>query len=209
MPDILPGFEYSVSARRYRDLASGRFVARVDVMRQMETLTSNLESRLGALAQALADGQLSPAYFTEQARTELRRAHLQQTALAVGGWDRIDSRQYGRAGQALRQDYARLVELARGVQDGSVTLPQALNRIQGYAGNARRGFMEAERDMLRASGHEYEERRRLGVAEHCEKCVELAAMSWQPLGVLPIPGDGSTPCGTHCRCTIERREVTE
>lgn len=208
MPDILPGFTWSNSLQRYRQLDTGRFVSRRDILGVMEAQTTGLESRLGALTQALADGQLSPAWYLEQASTELRRAHLQQRALGAGGWDRLTARDYGSVGRKLRDDYARLVTLAQGIQDGTVTLPQAMTRIQGYAGSARLEFMEAERQRQQADeGMALIEKRNLAVAEHCGDCLELHSRGWQPVGVLPLPGDGSTECGTHDRCTIVSRQV--
>lgn len=208
MPDILPGFEYSRSASRYRDSSTGRFVSQRSITELLDTQVSGMERRLGALTMAMYEGQLSPAFWAEQMRTELRRGHLQNIALGMGGWSQISAQQFGRAGHALRDDYKRIARLAEEMQRGEVSLPQALNRVAGYAGSARLQYWEAERDGLRQSGREFEERRRLGTAEHCEKCVEFHNMSWQPLGVLPPPGTG-TPCGNWCKCTMERREVTE
>lgn len=207
-PNVLPGFSWSKSAQRYRSDASGKFTSRQDIISLMESQVNGLESRLGALAQAVADGNLAPAYFAEQARTELRRAHLQQISLAVGGWERISSQQYGKAGQALRQDYARVIELARGLQDGAVTLPQAMNRVQGWAGNARLQFFAADKDVrnqaARDNGMALLMIRDLGTAEHCLSCVDYYQRGYQP--DLPAPGTQSE-CGTHCRCGLRYREV--
>lgn len=206
MADILPGFLYDRSNARYRNTSTGRYVARRDILGLLDTQINAAERRLGDLVTALHEQRISPAIFQEQMRTELRRLHLQNAALGAGGFDRLTAREYGRAGQMLRTDYERLTNLARDIVDGRATLPQALNRVQGYAGQARQNFLEAERDAARATGRDYEERRRLGVAEHCNDCVGYAERSWQPLGVLPVPGTSSV-CGTHCRCTLERREV--
>ena len=50
-----------------------------------------------------------------------------------------------------------------------------------------------------------EERRRLGGSEHCDDCIEMAD-EWQPIGTLPVPGQGSV-CGSNCRCTMEYRSA--
>lgn len=208
MAEVLPGFTYSQSAQRYRNLSTGKFTSRADILSIMEAQTTGLESRLGALTQALADGNLAPAWYLEQARTELRRAHLQQISLAVGGWDRVDARQFGRVGRALRDDYARIVDLTRGVVDGTVTLPQAMNRIRGYAGNARLQFFDADKDTRReaadVNGMVLLMIRDLGVAEHCSDCVEYYHQGWAV--ELPAPGTASQ-CTTHCRCGLRYKEV--
>lgn len=161
---------------------------------------------MGALATAVSEGRLAPAWAAEQMRTELRRAHLQNRALAVGGWDRLTPADFGSVGRRLRDDYPRVIDLVRGLQDGKVSLPQAMNRITGYAGSARLECLEAERQRLLAgTGEALLMIRDLGVAEHCDSCVEYYQQGWQ--ADLPLPGEQSE-CGVRCRCSIRYREVT-
>lgn len=205
--DILPGFSYSRSAQRYRSDATGKFVSRAEITGLMESQVNGLENRLGALAQAVADGNLAPAYFAEQARTEMRRAHLIERSLGAGGWDRLNSQDYGSVGRRLRDDYARIVNLAQGLTDGTVTLPQAMNRIQGWAGSARVEFLEAQRQRQQASeGMVLIEKRNLSASEHCADCLNFYEQGWQQAGILPVPGTGSV-CRERCRCSIVSREV--
>lgn len=49
-----------------------------------------------------------------------------------------------------------------------------------------------------------EERRVLGVADHCPDCIDYADMGWQPIGTLPDPGVGSV-CQSNCHCHKEFR----
>jgi len=45
---------------------------------------------------------------------------------------------------------------------------------------------------------------RLGIAEHCWECPILAQNSPYTKGTLPkIPGEGTTACGTSCKCSLE------
>lgn len=205
MADVLPGFEYSQGASRYRDQSTGRFVARADIMDLLETQTNGLERRVGALTQAMHEGSLAPGYWADQVRTELRRAHLQERALGAGGFDRLTQSDYGSVGRKLRDDYQRIANLAQGIQDGTVTLPQAMTRIQGYAGNARLEFYEAQRQRMAANiGETVMMIRDLGAAEHCVSCVEYYGQGWAYN--LPNPGEASE-CGTHCRCDLRLRTV--
>lgn len=210
MADVLPGFTFSRDTARYHNTSTGRFVARRDVLNLMDRSINTAERRLGDLVTALHEQRISPGIFQEQMRTELRRLHLQNAALGSGGFDRLGPREYGRAGQMLRGDYQRLSNLAQGIVDGNVSLPQALNRVSGYAGTARSNFLAAERDAARDGaqrrGVRMEERRRLGASEHCVDCVRYAGLGWQPLGTLPVPGEASI-CSRNCRCSLERREV--
>lgn len=205
MADVLPGFEYSQGTSRYRDQSTGRFVARADIMDLLETQTGGLERRLGGLTQAMHEGSLAPGYWADQVRTELRRAHLQERALGAGGWDRLTQSDFGATGRKLRDDYARIVNLAQGIQDGTVSLPQAMTRIQGYAGNARLEFYEAQRQQVQVTlGETLLMIRDLGASEHCQDCIGYYAQGWAYS--LPNPCEGSQ-CGTHCRCDLRLRTV--
>lgn len=208
--EILPSYTWSRDVARYRSTETGRFTARRDIINLLETQVSSAERRLGELTTAYYEGRVSASTFQVTMRDELRQLHSQQRALGAGGWDRMDNRAWGAVGGRLGGfggDYERMTNLAQAIANGEVTLPQALNRINGYVGNSRIQFWEAEREAARQTGRRYEEARRLGSAEHCNSCVDYAAQGWQPLDTLPSPGVDSE-CGTHCRCTLERREVT-
>lgn len=208
MADILPSFTYDRSVARYRNTATGQFVARGRVMSLLDTQIRGAEQRLGDIVTAMHEGRLAPGTGQLLMRDELRRLSLQNAALAKGGMERLTFADYGRAGRQLRDTYARVTGLARDLQDGKVSLDQALNRVRGYVGEARVNYFKAERESLQATGKQYEQRRRLNPAEHCRGCIRYASLGWRPIGELPPPGDGSTPCGAFCRCTMETREVT-
>lgn len=204
---ILPGYSFDRSAAQFRSSATGQFVSRERITGLLDTQIRGAEDRLGGIISAVHEGAMSPGYGQVVIRDELRRLHLQNAALGAGGFDRLTFREYGRAGRLLREDYARMTRLINEVKAGKVTLPQALQRVHGYVGSARVNFLEAERDAARNSGRPFEERRRLNANESCADCVRYAGMGWQPIGVLPIPGNASR-CKSNCRCALERREVT-
>ena len=212
MADILPGFTWATFAEanktRYRNTATGQFVSRATVHSLLEAQVSSAENRLGDLTRALFDGRVSPSTWQVTMRDELRRSHLQGAALGIGGIDRMSFVEYGRAGGLLRNDYARLTDLAQGVQDGTVTLPQALERVRGYVGNARISYYEAERTALLNRQMPWDMLlimiRDLGAAQHCADCSEYHAAGWSYS--LPSPGT-MCECSTHCRCGIRYRDV--
>ncbi len=205
--EILQSYTWNRETARYRNTSSGKFVARRDIVSLLQTQTDSAEHRLGEMVTALHEGRIDSSTWQVTMRDELRRLGSQNMALGIGGWDRASFAQWGRLGGYLQADYQRMTDLAQGIAAGEVTLPQALNRVSGYVISARRNYFEADRDAMAASGGQFEERRTLGTAEHCDDCIDLAAQSWQPMGELPIPGEG-TICGSHCACDMERREVT-
>ncbi len=205
--DVLPGYTFNPSTHRYRANATGRFVARRDVLSLLDTQVSSAGARLGDLTTALHEGRIAPGVWADQMQNELRRLHSQNRALAVGGWDRMTAADWGAVGGRLRGDYARVVRLAQDIQAGAVTLPQALNRVDGYIGNARVQFWNGERERRQVgAGNVAIELRTLGTAEHCGDCVDYHDRGWCVAGELPPPGVDSE-CTTHCRCSMAWRAV--
>jgi hypothetical protein len=208
MADILPGYRYSNEANRYVSNVTGRFVARREIMGLLNAQTNQGGDRLVDLATALRDGRISRGVFAEQFALEIKRQHLQNRALGAGGWDRLTAADYGAVGGKLQADYRRLLNFADAIANGEITIAQALNRANMYAGNARTQYWDAWRSRNRAGvGRTLIEKRNLGAAEHCGDCTALHARGWQMAGQLPTPGDGSTECLSNCRCTLEVREV--
>lgn len=207
MADVLPGFTWSRDVGRYRSNATGRFVARRDIIGLLDTQINSAETRLGELVTALHEKRIDASTWQSVMRDELRRLHLQNAALGAGGFDRLTNREFGRAGALLREDYARMTQLAHDIANDEVTLPQALNRVRGYVGSARLNYYAADRDAARITGRRYEERRFLHASESCGDCIDYAGRGWVDEGTLPLPCEGSQ-CTKYCRCTLERREVT-
>lgn len=208
MADILRGYTYSRSAARYRDTATGKFIAKSRVTQLLEANVNSAEDRMAQIVQGLYAKEIAPSMGQILMRDEVRRLSLQNAALGKGGIEQLDFRDYGRAGRQLRDTYTRMTNLVNGIERGEVSMAQALNRIHGYTSEARAQFFAAQRDAQRATGRIFEERRTLHASESCGDCITLAAMSWQPQGTLPLPCDGSTECKFYCRCTMESREVT-
>lgn len=208
MADVLTGFTWDRSASRYRSSATGRYVARSEIVNLLGTHISGGESRIESLTRAMYEGTIAPSVYAEQMRTQLRRLHLQNAALGAGGWDRLRPADYGRIGQRLREDYGRINRLSTDVQSGNATIAQALNRANGYVGNSRIAFWETERaaQSTPEPGKVIIERRVLGAHKSCRDCLNYYAAGWQPIGVLPLPAL-SCACGTNCKCRMERRQV--
>lgn len=210
MADVLPGYSWDSRTARYRSSVTGRYVARRDILSLMEAQVSGVGERMAELTTALIEGRLSPAVWEAQARSELKRQHLAQSALGSGGFDRLGAREFGRVGGRIRQDYAALGALALAVTNGEVTPAQALARANRIMGNARTQFFDAERDRIQrsASNRVVIERRVLGAAaQHCSDCVGFYNQGWQLAGSLPSPGVDAV-CGGNCRCSMMRREVS-
>lgn len=212
MTDALVSYTWATFAdankTRYRSNATGQFVSRATVQSFIESRVNSAEDRLGNLTRAYFDGRVSASSFQVTLRDELRRLGLQNASLGIGGWDRMTPVEFGRVGGLLRGDLARISDLALGVQHGTVTLPQALERVRGYIGNARINYYEAEKTAIHNRQMPYGmvaiAIRDLGAAQHCGDCLDYHANGWQY--DHPSPGT-MCECSQHCRCGMRWRDV--
>lgn len=208
MASVLPGYVWLKDFNRFRDMETGRFVSRQTINDITRSQTSEAEARYHELHTALHEGRISAASFVERMREESRRNMLQNIALAKGGFDRLDFSDFGRAGQALRNQYAQFAGTAQDVADGKVSLPQLLQRANGYAGEARRQYYIADRDQRQPSDadHVIIGRRTLGDAQHCAECLQYYQQGWVLASEVVLPGILCS-CDTHCKCDVLYREV--
>lgn len=206
---VLPGYTWNIDSSRYHNTQSGRFVSRDEINNLLRTEIQSAESRFRDLATAFHEKRISPTSFVEQMRTEQRRLTLQQISLGKGGFNQLSFSDYGRAGASLRDTYSKITGTAQDVVDGKISLSQLLNRVDGYAGEARGLYYKTTRGNVPVTpdGMISIERRTLGDSQHCEDCLRYYEMGWQVAGtVLPVPSV-DCQCGSHCRCGLERRDV--
>lgn len=212
LPNLPPGYRFDAAAGRYRD-SRGRFVAtRVlyQLMGAMETANADVLRNLGL---ALADAQIpGPAWYMATAQ-QLQRLHVQYAALGAGGVDRLTSQQFAAIDRSIRDEMSRLLRFGVEIMGGTLSPAQIAARIDMYIGTARKHYWAFQALPKVRSDETIVERRRLGVADHCELCTYLVNAGWQPVGVLPLPGE-SVPawtdgqCLSNCRCELERRVVS-
>jgi len=180
---ILRGYTWEPDLQQYRG-PRGTFVKRQKITALLERSINGRERRILDGAQALYDGKITPKVYAARTAELVKRQHLQNSALAAGGWDRLTPADYGRIGGNLRSEYKHLASLANGIADGTVSTAQAQNRLHMYMGNARKEFYAVERAHLPKpkAGMTRLERRQLNPADHCF-----------PAGTLILTDDGTVP----------------
>lgn len=209
MADVLPSYRFDKRTGQYHSDATGRFVGRKTIISLMKSHVDAAAGRFAELTTAFYEGRLEAAAWIEQVRGEQRRLTLQSAALGFGGWDRLTSVQFGRAGSDLRDQYAKIAGTAQDIADGKITLAQALARVNEYVGAAKAHFWQAERETVQRShsGVIVIERRTLGAGgKSCKDCLEFYEQGWQPMGVLPPPCTDSV-CRGNCQCQLVRKEI--
>ncbi|ARU40200.1 hypothetical protein CCB80_03220 [Armatimonadetes bacterium Uphvl-Ar1] len=177
----------------------------------MAAARRSLNSNLGRFFQS----KLSPDQFGDVVFTELLRAHAvavaagRQRAGILGALNELDKEValfHGQQQGAYLEGFVRRLnekskrywdeekgEWKRGV----------INRdLQMYASRYR-GSANIAFESNSPEGSEFYWR--LGIAEHCPDCLELAAESPHTQGELPVfPGDGGTKCIVNCKCWLVR-----
>lgn len=194
---------FDTQANRYR--RNGRFISQSEMTNIIEARVtqgfSNLDDLLlGALdtstAYTLDDFRLAFAY-------ELRNLHVQLAIVGGGGTSNMTPQKWGRLGRLLRDEYAYMNGFIDDIQEGNLSARQVRWRMGQYANKTIGSFWNARTQTARDGGLT-EERRVLNPAEHCDDCIRLASLGWQPLGTLPDPTFGSV-CRSNCRCNKEYR----
>lgn len=200
MPNVLPAYGWDKRLGRYRDEVSGKFVSRDRITTLLEERVNAAEQRLGNLTAAYQAGKIAPSVWAVAMREEIKTIHLQNIALARGGWDRLTQQDYGRVGAAVKQIYPKIAGSAADIAAGTVSEAQMTGRITNYVGSARALYYQAEREgMAQTPGMVTIERRVLDpAAQHCGDCVTYASRGWQPVGTLPVPGQ-ACQCSGRCR----------
>ena len=208
MANLLPGYTYEKGIGRYRSEKTGRFVARSKITELLEQNVDAADSKLQNLAEALHEGKIDPSTFVYQAKTELKRAHLQNRAIGAGGWDNLDSSDFGAVGGRLNASYRKIIGTAEDIRDGKISLAQSKARMHSYMGDARRHYYDAEKTRRKPEPGTLIIYRRIAAmdAATCADCMNYYAMGWQLS--LPSPGEACV-CNGNCRCTVLEKTVLE
>lgn len=199
----LPAYAWDARTARYRSLATGRYVARRNIVELLRAVTDSAADRMANVARLAAKGDISPAVFERAMQTELKRAANAAAAMGAGGWDRMTPAHHGRTGAALRVQYQFLRGFVQDIADGKLAEANAAARAALYAGSAyNRYWVEERRGMLATGKREarWVDRRD---SRECEDCARLGGLGWMPIESLPTtPGAGATACLGHCRCSL-------
>lgn len=189
----------------YRSAASGRVVAWNTVRESLDRTIANAEANTRSLCADLREGRISLAEWQLRMRDETRSAHVASYVLQRGGWQQMSQADYGRVGRELRDQYKYLNRFAQEIKSGKQRLDGTLqNRALLYIRAGRHTFHKAETKTALLLGFD-QERYVLHPADHCRShrkhmgCVERAAASWQPIGLLPDIGECT--CHSNDRCT--------
>jgi hypothetical protein len=124
--------------------------------------------------------------------------------VAMGGFGGLTQDEWTIIALDLRRQDDYLFGFARAIDStpGQWFNERIVPRARMYVEASRRTYEDAIRREKRRNGFD-QERRMLGVAEHCDSCLTYAEMNWQPIGTLPPIGDSE--CRSSCHCMFVYR----
>ncbi len=197
------GFVWEPSLARYRSKATGRLVAERTIISKIDRYDDAIASNARTISQRLVDGKITSTEWRELMAREVKDAYIIQIQAGAGGKVATTQADYGRVGGRLKFEYRRLDQFQKEWDAGTVSDAQILARSELYARGSRTAFFDGQTAAKERSGFT-EERRRLGIADHCPVCLGFVAQGWREIGFFPEPG---TECdGLHnCKCFKEFR----
>ena len=211
-------FVWDASSRRYIELASRRYVPFSEVRDQaIEPLINASKDTLRALGASLQEtGRL--ADWERSAIEEVKITQVAASLAANGGVSSETEDDRDHTAEILLLLLLLLHGFAGEIQKKTFPINGRLFiRSNLYASMARSTFEETRRFGMATYFGAVEERRRLGIADHCtseddpsgelEGCVELADLGWKKIGTLPRLGE--SPCRSNCHCRFDYRYKDE
>jgi hypothetical protein len=206
---LLPQYDYDERLNKglggYRNVKTGRVVARAEIVRELENVSKASRENMRAVSQRLRDGQVTLAEWQATMAREVKTVHVYSAAAGKGGWAQMSQGDWGHTGFIVKEQYKFLQNFANEIASGK----QPLNgRLIVRASLYGRGHPTEESIRKRtAISKGFTQRRRLRRAsESCPGCIEVSSRGWVEIGSADdLPPIGSQQCRSNCLCIDEYR----
>lgn len=205
MSEAAPNWAWSIKAKNYRDLKTGRFMTRVEATTRSDKSLASAIGRVRDATARLEAGQIDAGTWDMIMRNQIRNEYARQYMAATGGQTQMGKAAWGRVSNMIGEQNRYLAKLTEGLRTGEITPAQAMMRSGMYANSAREAWSKGNTVNARELGND-EEEWVLGDSDHCETCLEFAAQGWREIDYFPEPGAGQTLCLTNCKCHKEFRK---
>lgn len=186
-------------AKRYYNLDAHRFASFAQVDGWIQGRLAVSETASDVLAEMLAAQELNLPDWQSNLRNAIKSEYISQYLAGRGGVGEMTQADWGRVGGIIGEQYRYLDRFADEIKSGVLSEAQIRARSRMYLRSSREAYERAKLQAFQDAGVD-EEAWFLGIAEHCEDCVEFENEGWQELGYFPFPGEGSTICLTNCQC---------
>ena len=183
---------------RYRilrpDGRPGALVSSASLVESIRALHEAEAALFRTILQGYYDDDLDLAVVQYVIQGELKNLHLAMAALAVGGWQNVDSSVNQRTATGLRKEYQYLAVFLLSIGAKEIGQAAALDRIALYADSGFARYWDETDIVKRMMGHARE--RVIALPKACQTCVAIASAGWVPIGTYRIP--------VHLLCRCEK-----
>lgn len=195
-------FSYDEKSGRYRRRSTGQYVPQSAVREAIDVAIEREQRELTRISRRLRAGTISLDQWQVQMAETSKSLHLWSGTAARGGWGQMTSSDYGKIGARVRAQYGYLDNFAQQIERGEVNVKLGgfLTRVEMYADAGRNTYHSILLSVMMDDVGMTEERNVLGIADHCDGCLEAEAEGWVPIDTLPLPGERD--CLTRCKCDI-------
>jgi hypothetical protein len=198
-------WQYDDSAKRYRDLNTGRFLSANSVISMRDGHQEARKEVANDLADSLTAGDITVQQYVLRMRDEIKATYIAEYMLGKGGRHNMTQADWGSLGNQLRNQYGYLQNFAQEIAAGQLSQAQIAARGRMYFSSAGQAFERARgaaymielpaypKDgtsecltnclcnwRLVDRGDHVEATWRLSAVEHCSTC-EQRGRDWAPL----------------------------
>lgn len=211
-PQVRARFFWDQRRLQYYDKRAGRYIPPLELRRvAIEPFINRVKEQMRSTSAQLQARDISLGEWQAAQMQAVKHSQIAAGLVANGGTLNTTEVDYIKIASFVLAMFLFLRTFVNEIKSGIQKLNGLLlSRTALYAAAARDSYEEMRRHGVGMYTELAEERRVLDPgAHHCQTvgdhtgCPELAAMGWQPVGVLPRIYD--TPCGTNCRCHWEFR----
>src|SRR4051812_14729625 len=133
-------YVYVTSLNRYRDVDSGVFITRDEVLKYTQQLIDAGGDAGHTLSGLVSDGTLSVDDFILQMRDQLKYTFIQEGVLGRGGRSSMTPRDWGGIGASLKPQYQLLEGFRADLKAGKLSELQIAQRARQYFNAAREAY---------------------------------------------------------------------
>lgn len=216
--DALADIRYDPKTKRYRVTAGvgkGKLISKKAFLFQTQKHIDTNKNKLLALGDALSDGKIDIQTFQRDMASILKELWISNAILGKDGFENVTSEDWLAIGSELKRQYNSgidpvsgkrfgIKELTKQILSGEVSKSQLNRRLKLYAEASKQAYWK----MQGSSSEKIFARRFLGIAEHCQDCLNYALMGVQLKSNLPIPGTNCR-CLSQCKCSLKLYTLEE
>ncbi len=214
-PVLSTPYVWDAQNRRYIHLSSRRYVPYTELRAQaIEPLITASKIAQRTLSTQLQSGDTKLTDWQLAMINQVKQTQIAAALAANGGDENSSQADYKKIAATILvlllflRGFAKDIEIGKQALNGFLILRSDL-----YANAARSTFEEIRRFGMMTYFGALQEKRILGLAEHCRTdhelkgCVELHDLGWQRINTLPKLGQ--TPCRTNCKCRFVYRYLND